>query len=543
MAQLLGNVAVGSIVKLKEKGISQNYIVVHQGLPSSLYDSSCNGTWLLRQNIIKNQKWDTSGNEYASALIQNELYAISSNVIDPDIGAKIKTVKIPYCIGGGSSQVNSGANGLSCKTFLLSGVEVGLGKIVDRFFPVDGAKLSYFKSGTETSANNQRIAKLDGSSTKWWLRSPPVDKDDSVWSVEPDGNCNYWFVYNSYGVRPAMVMPTNLLVDDSNNIVLFPTIAKLTAPSIAMQGQQIPLSWTPIPISVSNVTYQLQRNVNNGGWQNVGSPISQTSYTDTAQSGWTQVQYQVAAVIIGITGDYTQSSIIPVLDPSVLVISGSDGNLGTLTSNVPYTVLSNTGNPISLTRTVNGAQVVTLEVESGFVYSIPVADLPTGAGTIQITASVKTSSGNVTQTRTWTYYKTPINIPQTGGIAQLVENGQNIWPISVAECIKVPTYFGNTLDKALELIAPAINPTVIAAGTYVGTGQYGPSTPNILNFSTQPLIVLVYGPNISLSITSTNSSSKAYISGTQAKWYSDVNAEEQLNSSGVEYSYIAIVKT
>lgn len=465
MVQLLGNIAIGSIVKLKEKGTPQNYIVVHQGLPSSLYDSSCNGTWLLRQNILKEQQWNEALNTYASSTIQNELHDIANNVIDSDIGAKIKTIKIPYCVGNASSEVNSGANGLSCKVFLLSGYEVGWTTSDYFYFPVDGAKLSYFEAGTESSANNKRIAKLNGDNTYWWLRSPVTSEGDIVWYVLPNGDCHKrWNVRSSLGVRPAMIMPTDLLVDDSNNIVLFPTIAKLTAPSTAMQGQPIPLSWTPVSISGFDITYQLQRNADNGGWTTIYTG-SNTSYTDTA-GAWTQVQYQVAAVIEGFTGDYTQSSIIPVSDPSALVISGSDGNLGTLTSNVPYTVSSNTGNPISLTRTVNDAQVVTLTVDSGFAYNIPIADLPTGTGTIQITASVERSSETVTQTRTWTYYKTPINIPSTGGIAQLTQNGQNIWPVTVPDAVEAPVYLGGNLNAALNKLGQAALYTKIGSPKY-----------------------------------------------------------------------------
>ena len=58
MAQLLGNVTVGSIVKLKENGSPVDYLVVHQGKPSSLYDESCNGTWLLRKDIYANKQWN-----------------------------------------------------------------------------------------------------------------------------------------------------------------------------------------------------------------------------------------------------------------------------------------------------------------------------------------------------------------------------------------------------------------------------------------------------------------------------------------------------
>ncbi len=43
----LGAKAIGSKVKLNFGGSPRDFIVVHQGKPSSLYDDSCNGTWLL----------------------------------------------------------------------------------------------------------------------------------------------------------------------------------------------------------------------------------------------------------------------------------------------------------------------------------------------------------------------------------------------------------------------------------------------------------------------------------------------------------------
>ena len=489
MAQLLGNVAVGSTVYLNENGSPQPYLVVHQGLPSSLYDESCNGTWLLRQNIILNNQWSLSVNAYASSsvvvLLQN--YVSYDPLFSEDIISVIKTVKIPYYVGGGFNEIRSGANGYTCKLFLLGGYEVGLTTSDNAYLPKDGAKLSYFISGTGTSATNKRIAKLNGQNDDWWTRSPHTGNSTAVKFVNNIGGLGTESAKVSNGIRPAMVMPPNLIVDDSDNITVeqVSSITTLTTPSVAMQGQSIPLSWTPVSVSGFDVTYQLQRNVNDGGWQNVGTPISQTSYTDTAQSGWTQVQYQVAPVIEGGIGNYTQSSIIPVSDPSVLVISGSDGNLGTLTSNVPYTVSSNTGNPISLTRTVNNAQVVTLTVESGFAYNIPIADLPTGTGTIQIIASVEDTGQQIqTQTRTWTYYKTPIDIPSTGGIAQLTQNGQNIWPVTVPDAVEAPVYLGGNLNAALNKLGQA------ALYTKIGSPKYNQVTVDLSKVSVGDEVLL-----------------------------------------------------
>ncbi len=49
----LGSKAVGSIVKLNFDGAMREFLVVHQGKPSSLYDESCNGTWLLMKACLE----------------------------------------------------------------------------------------------------------------------------------------------------------------------------------------------------------------------------------------------------------------------------------------------------------------------------------------------------------------------------------------------------------------------------------------------------------------------------------------------------------
>lgn len=51
----LSSKAVGSIVKLKVGGVAKNFIVVHQGRPSSVYDTSCDGTWLLMEDCYENR--------------------------------------------------------------------------------------------------------------------------------------------------------------------------------------------------------------------------------------------------------------------------------------------------------------------------------------------------------------------------------------------------------------------------------------------------------------------------------------------------------
>ena len=210
-----GTLDIEQEVLINENGTPVTYIVVHQGRPSSLYDASCDGTWLLRQDIAENRVWDSgNSNVLESSDIQSYLNNTWINRYDTDIRNAIKQVKIPYRQNGGSLGTDrNGANGLSCKIFLPSGKEVGWDSRDSRDFPNDGAKLAYFLDGTGSSANQKRVATLNGGATSWWLRSPRTSSTDCVWFVYSDGKYDYaGYVSISYGVRPALVLPSDFLI-------------------------------------------------------------------------------------------------------------------------------------------------------------------------------------------------------------------------------------------------------------------------------------------------------------------------------------------
>ena len=227
----LGTKAVGSVLKLNLNGSPKNFIVVHQGKPSSLYDDSCDGTWVLMQDIHSTRQWDGSNNDYKNSDIHSWLNGTFLNLFDANIREAIKQVKIPYHNGTGSSgSVASGANGLSCKIFLLSGYELGWTKSDNSYFPVDGAKLDYFTAGTGSAANQKRIAKYNGSATYWWTRSPYTNYSSFVWYVYSDGGCNYDWCYYIDGVRPAFVLPSTLSVSDDG------TVSTNAAPTVTSES-------------------------------------------------------------------------------------------------------------------------------------------------------------------------------------------------------------------------------------------------------------------------------------------------------------------
>lgn len=212
----MSDLGIGQMIKLNLNGTPWEWLVVHQGLPSSIYDASCDGTWLLMNDIYEKRVWDSGNiNKYESSDIHAYLNNTFLNLFDSNIKDTIKQVKIPYRKNGGSGGTDqSGANGLSAKIFLLSGYEVGWTTRDNQEFPQDGAKLSYFESGTGTAAQNKRIANLNGSATYWWLRSPRTDKTNSVWGVRSGGDAGSKIASYSNGIRPAIILPSDMLVTD-----------------------------------------------------------------------------------------------------------------------------------------------------------------------------------------------------------------------------------------------------------------------------------------------------------------------------------------
>lgn len=291
--------AVGSIVKIKVNGAAKDFIIVHQGKPSSVYDDSCNGTWLLMKDIYTTYTFGNN-NSYKDSSIHTYLNGTFYNLIDSDIRAAIKQVKIPYLngTGGGDGSLATGANGLSTKVFLLSGYEVGWTTSDDRNFPKDGTRLAYFGSGS--GGNSKRVAYNGSSTAMWWLRSPHTDNYGSVWAVNPEGSydAGRWNYY-SCGVRPALILPSTLWVSDDGTVstnTAPSTPGSISVPSSIMGGTNISISWAKSSDDESNLAgYKVERSTD-GGWS--WSRIYQgtaTSTTDSIAFGTTSVMYRVKA--------------------------------------------------------------------------------------------------------------------------------------------------------------------------------------------------------------------------------------------------------
>ena len=298
----IGTLAVGSSVYLNVGGVRKEFLVVHQGLPSSLYDASCDGTWLLMKDIYEKRQWNSSdSNVYETSTVNTYLNGPFLSLFDSNIQGIIKQVKIPYRTNGGSGGTDqSGANGLSVKIFPLSGYEVGWTTDIDPYLPVDGVKLAYFESGTSTSAQNKRIAYLNGSAVNWWLRSVNGYAATSVWFVDSSGGYGVRGVSFSLGIRPALILPSTTLVDDSGNVVT----VDLTAHKTLINGTAYTVKGGKCMVNGTVYSILKGRTLINGtGWDitfpSAEPDVSKTWRFNDAISCWDGMTWNVNFVALG----------------------------------------------------------------------------------------------------------------------------------------------------------------------------------------------------------------------------------------------------
>lgn len=325
----LSTKAIGAIVKLKENGTLVDYIVVHQGRPSSIYDASCDGVWLLRKDIFETRVWHSSNvNDWANSTLKSYLDSTFYARFDKDIQAQIKQVKIPYRPGSGTSAtISSGANGLTCKVFLLSATEVGYTKSnVNQYIPDgEGAKLDYFQNGNGTS---EKIAYLNGSAAYWWLRSPHLRYATVAWGCNSGGGASNNYCTDTWGVRPALILPSNLLVSDDGSIntnTAPTTPGSITIPQNIQGGNTITVTWTASTDAENNLEgYVVERTTDGGStWSQIFQGNA-TSTTNTVPVGTESIMYRVKAYDSqGLYSSYRTSGQVNVINNAAPTAPGS----------------------------------------------------------------------------------------------------------------------------------------------------------------------------------------------------------------------------
>ena len=299
-------------------------------------------------------------------------------------------------------------------------------------YPVTGYNLYYGKNGDESTTNI--VYPQNNPNTSAEVQIPSDATSIRFWVGARDSNGNV--TVSEFGPWVS--------------VYLAPT---LTVPQMVMQGQSATVSWTAISGADS---YTLQRKSSaDADWTQVYSGAN-LSYSETVGT-WTSLQYRVQAVFDGTPGGWATSDPIQIVSASALVISGQDGDLGTLVNDVQYSISSDQTSPtIDVTVEVNGGEYASFQATSGQTYKVGVLDLPTGTGSIVITASATVNSSPVTVTRTWTYSKTAQTFPNSGSVATLTKDGNVVYPETLIEAVRASmTPWGGNLSTALNLLKNA----------------------------------------------------------------------------------------
>lgn len=208
MLTALKDKSIGSIIKIKIKDddtatyYDTDFILTNLGAPNSSYKNA-NGAWLTQKNLYSDRVQFSNNNDqaYANSSL-NDFLEYYLNLIDKKLQPYILAPTLPIAKGA-----SIGATTITKKVFLLSITETGATTLSN-----DGSKLSYF------SNNNSRIAYYGNDATVWWTRSPYSNKSNRVCCVFTDGDWDYYYASNSYGVRPTFIVDSSLLVDDDGYI-------------------------------------------------------------------------------------------------------------------------------------------------------------------------------------------------------------------------------------------------------------------------------------------------------------------------------------
>ena len=430
----LGTKAVGSTIKLNLSGSPREFLIVHQGNPStSMYDASCNGTWVRMKEAYENRQWDSSNNDYANSDVDAWLNGTFLSMLDTNIREQgVKQVKIPYRPDSGTgTNVNTGANGLSRKAFLLSIREMGLSP---RYSPKDGVTL------THSSGGGTQGIHLNGSPARAWSRSSYGDGGNIVWGVEADGSANYWYYYNSYAVAPALILDSELSVSDDGTVS---TNEPPTAPgSISVSGV-VASGTATITLTAATdpdgtiASYRYERSVDSGSWTQFAD-VNSLTQTDSVSGDWGTVAYRACAVDnAGEAGPYATSE-TETVNSGWVTIGGPDSALGQrikpFTLSAVVNVTGATGTPsLTVTCALDGKQESPQSITAGSDASIFVDTrvLATGQHTIQMTAE---ASDYLPANKAWQFSVPMDELPDGGRAEQLWDDdGNAIFPRTTSQ--------------------------------------------------------------------------------------------------------------
>lgn len=233
MATRLGDMAVGSTVKIKVNGTPTEFLIVQQGSPGS-GNNDFDGTWVLLWGIWSNKRCYDYTAYRGFRFSETNLYSYLNNTFFTAINEQIRSNIREVYLRDGYDERYESDNFVNCKIFPLAGTEVGTS------YNIPGLrKLAYFSDGPSSSDSSysKRVAYYNGSKSDWWIRDYIPSDNQRV--ITTSGSISGAWSKEYHGVRPAFILNPDLGVA-SNGMVS--TIPGITTDATDMGEQNAPFT-------------------------------------------------------------------------------------------------------------------------------------------------------------------------------------------------------------------------------------------------------------------------------------------------------------
>lgn len=206
MATKLGELAVGSIVKLNENGAAVPFYVAHHN-----YESDLNGsgrTLLVRYNLMHvGELFTGSSGVYANSAGDVFMCGTYKERFDADVQNAMAETRFRCTLARKSSTVGI----LSRSVFALSCAEYGYSSNISDL-NTEGSPLAI-----ADILRNRVHSKIDNSNTQG-TRSIVADKSTGAYGFDGDGKCRVYSATSISTAVPAFTLPETVMTDDAGNV-------------------------------------------------------------------------------------------------------------------------------------------------------------------------------------------------------------------------------------------------------------------------------------------------------------------------------------
>lgn len=247
MATRLGDMAVGSTVKIKVNGTPTEFLIVQQGSPGS-GNNDFDGTWVLLLGIWSNERCYDYTAYHGFRFSKTNLYSYLNNTFFTAINEQIRSNIREVYLREGYDERYESDNFVNCKIFPLAGTEVGTS------YNIPGLrKLAYFSDGPSSSdkSYSKRVAYYNGSPSDWWIRDYIPSDNQRV--ITTSGSISGAWPKDYHGVRPAFILNPDLGVASNGMVGTIPGITT-DATDLGEQNAPFTVAYTATDTGTGTLT-------------------------------------------------------------------------------------------------------------------------------------------------------------------------------------------------------------------------------------------------------------------------------------------------